>query len=91
MNNILPFFITLFIICIIIIGFKLLYDTFGYGLFYVLAIIQIFYHIYIIFTKGIKRKDFTKDNITNMKPIGASSFMWLIFSIIMFIGLYIFR
>lgn len=91
MNNILPFFITLFIICIIIIVLKLLYNLFGYSLFYIFGILQIIYHLFIVFIKGIKIEDFTKDKIMNMKPVGASSLIWLIVIMIILIGLYIFR
>ncbi|OCM00061.1 hypothetical protein AAX29_00051 [Aliarcobacter thereius] len=90
MINIIYFSKILFVMSIIVFGIKFLYNLYGNYLFYFLGILQIIYHIYIIFIKGINKEDFIKENIYNMKPIGASSFVWLIFIILVLIGLYIF-
>ncbi len=48
----------------------------------VLLFIGGIHHLSIILKDGIKKEDFTKKNIENMKPVGASSLIWLIFDVI---------
>lgn len=75
-------YIVLFLsILIIVILVKILYGFFGYDIFYFGLILKICYHFYIIFNKGIYKKDFNKENISSMEPVGASSLIWLIFSL----------
>ncbi len=40
------------------------------------------YHIYIISKFGVKKEDFTQQNIITMEKNGATSLCWLIFSIV---------
>lgn len=48
----------------------------------ILLCIGMIYDVHIVLKYGIRKEDFTKKNIENMEPVGASALVWLIVKII---------